>query len=71
MEHEALSVISMSVLESVFRTNAFGPLILAQTLRSNLTILPSSRIENISSRLGSIAENTSGNMYAYRAAKPL
>lgn len=62
-------MISMSVLESVFRTNAFGPLILAQALLTNLTTAPNSRIGNISSRAGSIADNSSGSFYAYRGSK--
>ncbi|KIM96216.1 hypothetical protein OIDMADRAFT_20990 [Oidiodendron maius Zn] len=68
-DQEALTVVSMSVLESVFRTNAFGPLILTQALLSNLTAVPNSRIGNISSRAGSIADNTSGSLYAYRSSK--
>ena len=59
----------MSVLESVFRTKAFGPLILTQALLSNLTAVPNSLIGNISSRAGSIADNTSGSFYAYRGSK--
>jgi NAD(P)-dependent dehydrogenase (short-subunit alcohol dehydrogenase family) len=59
----------MSVIESVFRTNAFGPLILTQALLSNLTAVPNSRIRNITSRAGSIADNTGGNFYAYRSSK--
>jgi NAD(P)-dependent dehydrogenase (short-subunit alcohol dehydrogenase family) len=59
----------MSILESVFRTNTFGPLILTQALLSNLTAVPNSRIGNITSRAGSIADNTSGGFYAYRSSK--
>jgi NAD(P)-dependent dehydrogenase (short-subunit alcohol dehydrogenase family) len=62
-------VISMSVLESVFRTDAFGPLILTQALLSNLTAVPNPRIGHITSRAGSIADNTGGNFYAYRSSK--
>ena len=69
IHHEALTSISMSVLESVFRTNAFGPLILTQALLPNLTAVPNPRIGNITSRSGSIADNTSGNFYAYRSSK--
>lgn len=62
-------MISMSALESTFRTNAFGPLILTQALLSNLTSVPNPRIGNITSRMGSVADNTSGGFYAYRSSK--
>lgn len=68
-DHEALAVVSMSSLESVFRTNAFGPLILTQALLSNLIQIPESRIGHITSRAGSIADNTGGGYYAYRGSK--
>ena len=68
-DHESLGVISMSALESAFSTNTFGPLILTQALLSNLTAVPSPRIGNITSRAGSIADNTGGGYYAYRSSK--
>jgi NAD(P)-dependent dehydrogenase (short-subunit alcohol dehydrogenase family) len=68
-DHEALTTISMSALESAFRTNAFGPLILTQALLSNLTAVPNPRIGNITSRVGSIADNTGGGFYGYRGSK--
>ena len=68
-EQETLSLISMAALESVFRTNTFGPLILTQALLSNLTAVPNPRIGNITSRAGSIADNTGGGVYAYRSSK--
>jgi NAD(P)-dependent dehydrogenase (short-subunit alcohol dehydrogenase family) len=68
-QKETLTSISMSSLESTFRTNAFGPLILTQALLSNITAVPNPRIGHITSRSGSIADNTSGSFYAYRSSK--
>lgn len=67
--NEALTLISMSSLESIFRTNAFGPLILTQALLSNITAVPNARIGHITSRAGSISDNTGGGFYAYRGSK--
>lgn len=69
LQGPSIREISMSTLESVFRTNAFGPLILTQALLANLTMVPSPRIGNVTSRAGSIADNTSGGYYAYRGSK--
>jgi NAD(P)-dependent dehydrogenase (short-subunit alcohol dehydrogenase family) len=70
IHHEALTSISMSVLESVFRTNAFGPLILTQTLLPNLTAVPNPRIGNITSRLGQSPTTPAAITMPIVAAKP-
>jgi NAD(P)-dependent dehydrogenase (short-subunit alcohol dehydrogenase family) len=66
---DRLRKITMSTLNETFTTNAFGPLLLTQALLPNLTLSPSPRIGNMSSRVGSIADNSSGGSYAYRASK--
>ncbi|KAI9863334.1 MAG: hypothetical protein M1813_003776 [Trichoglossum hirsutum] len=68
-EVDRLRKITMSTLNETFTTNAFGPLLLTQALLPNLTLSPSPRIGNMSSRVGSIADNSSGGSYAYRASK--
>ncbi len=50
-----------------FQVNALGPLLLTQDLRSFLT--PQSKVVMISSRMGSIEDNTSGGAYGYRMSK--
>ncbi len=53
----------------MFATNTFGPLLLTQALLPNILKAPQSRIGNITSRVGSIGDNTSGRNYAYRSSK--
>lgn len=48
--------------------NAFGPLRVTRALLPNLRAARG-RVVNITSRMGSIADNTSGRMYGYRASK--
>jgi len=50
-----------------FEVNALGPLRVAQALSRNLG--KGSRVGIITSRMGSIADNTSGGYYGYRASK--
>ncbi|KAH0559572.1 hypothetical protein GP486_003910 [Trichoglossum hirsutum] len=56
-------------LNKTLTTNAFGPLLLTQALLPGLTLSPSPRISNMSSRVGSMADNSTGGSYAYRASK--
>lgn len=70
-EHDALDTLSKGSLERVFAVNTFGPLLLTQALLPN--VLRSSarppRLGFVSSRVGSIADNSSGGNYAYRSSK--
>ncbi|MFV3129379.1 SDR family oxidoreductase [Niveispirillum sp. KHB5.9] len=49
------------------KVNALAPLLLAQALKPNLAA--GAKVATVSSQLGSVAENESGGMYAYRASK--
>ena len=60
------SVTSESMLDQ-FKTNTIGPLLVSKKLLPNMN--PDSKIINITSSMGSIEENTSGNYYGYRASK--
>ena len=68
-KNDALETVSLAVLERAFAVNAYGPLLLTQALLPNLLKSTSPRVGVMSSRLGSIADNSSGGSYAYRASK--
>lgn len=50
-----------------YRVNTLGPLRVTEALRSNLS--KSGKVVIVSSRVGSIEDNGSGNYYGYRASK--
>ncbi|OJD31780.1 short-chain dehydrogenase [Diplodia corticola] len=69
-KHDSLTTINAGVLSKTFAVNTFGPLLLTQAFLPN--ILKSSappRLGYVSSRVGSIADNSSGGSYAYRSSK--
>ena len=68
-EQDSFSTVSESILTKTFATNTFGPLLLTQALLHCLLQSASPRIGLMSSRVGSIADNSSGGSYAYRASK--
>jgi len=49
--------------------NCLGPLRVTQALWPMLEKTPGSKVVNITSRMGSIADNSSGKYYGYRASK--
>jgi NAD(P)-dependent dehydrogenase (short-subunit alcohol dehydrogenase family) len=54
-------------IEHQFRVNAMGPLLVTQCLKSQMT--NGGKIALITSRMGSMTDNTSGNYYGYRMSK--
>ncbi|KAL8711128.1 MAG: hypothetical protein Q9225_007179 [Loekoesia sp. 1 TL-2023] len=66
---DVLESVSSSTLLSTFQTNTFGPLLLTQGLLPSILRAKSPKIAHMSSRVGSIADNTSGGGYSYRASK--
>ncbi len=50
-----------------YKVNTLGPLRVTEALRDNLT--DGSKVAIVSSRVGSIEDNSSGNYYGYRASK--
>ena len=68
-EEDSLETTTYSTLLKTFSTNTFGPLLLTQALLPSLLMSPHPRIGLMSSRVGSIADNSSGGSYAYRASK--
>lgn len=68
-ESDGLSTVTESTLAQTFSTNTFAPLLLTQALLPSLLQSASPKIGLMSSRVGSIADNTSGGSYAYRSSK--
>lgn len=54
-------------IERQFQVNALGPLRVTAALRKNL--VPGSKVALVTSRMGSIDDNTSGGAYGYRMSK--
>jgi NAD(P)-dependent dehydrogenase (short-subunit alcohol dehydrogenase family) len=54
-------------LTAQYKVNALGPLRVTEALRDNLC--EGSKVAIVSSRVGSIGDNSSGNYYGYRASK--
>lgn len=68
-EDDSLESIDKETLTRIFETNTFGPLLLTQALLPNLLAASDAKIGIVSSRVGSIADNCTGGIYAYRASK--
>jgi NAD(P)-dependent dehydrogenase (short-subunit alcohol dehydrogenase family) len=67
-DQDSLST-SPAILNETISVNTIGPSSLMQALLPNLLKSSSPRIGNMSSRVGSVGDNTSGGLYAYRASK--
>jgi NAD(P)-dependent dehydrogenase (short-subunit alcohol dehydrogenase family) len=65
----ALGSLDMDELRRLFEVNALGPLKVTRALLPMLRRGNRKLIANITSRMGSIADNTSGGSYAYRTSK--
>jgi NAD(P)-dependent dehydrogenase (short-subunit alcohol dehydrogenase family) len=62
-----LDSIDFDEMEEQFRVNTIGPLRIVQAIRNNLH--NGSKIGIVTSRVGSIDDNSSGNNYGYRCSK--
>lgn len=67
LQHDALGELEIDSLRLQMEVNAFAPLLICEALLPNLK--SGSKIANITSRMGSIADNDSGGSYGYRASK--
>ena len=52
-----------------FHVNAIAPFMVTRALRGNLAVADDARVVMISSKMGSMSDNTSGGAYSYRSSK--
>lgn len=64
---DELGAIDYDDVRRQFEINTIGPLRTVEALRDRLR--PGSKVGIVTSRVGSLADNTSGGMYAYRVSK--
>lgn len=68
--YDTLNDLTLEVVNTTFSINTFGPFFLTQALMSNILAADGPKhIAVMSSRVGSIGDNSSGGAYAYRASK--
>jgi NAD(P)-dependent dehydrogenase (short-subunit alcohol dehydrogenase family) len=67
LERTSLDQLDFDSMERQFRVNAIGPLRVTVALRKNLAA--GSKVFIITSRMGSIDDNSSGGSYGYRMSK--
>jgi len=67
LRDEQLSYLNQKTIVEQFNVNALAPLCLSHALLDNLS--SGSKIALITSRMGSITDNTSGGRYGYRMSK--
>ena len=65
-EWSSLQSVTAETMTRLFTTNPVGPLILAQQLEKQGLIGKGSTLGNMTSKMGSMADNGSGGTYAYR-----
>ena len=64
---ETFGAIDYEQMMAQYRVNAIGPLAVTEALRNNL--VEGSKVAIVTSRVGSIEDNSSGGNYGYRASK--
>lgn len=67
LSRDSLDELDFAEIERQFQINSMGPLRVTAALRPNLS--PGSKVFIITSRMGSIDDNTSGGYYGYRMSK--
>lgn len=67
LRDESLGSLNPETIRAQFETNALGPLLVTEALSERLS--EGGKVALITSRMGSIADNTSGGRYGYRMSK--
>ena len=67
LRNETLTDMNFDTIQQQFEVNTLGPLRVSHALQNNLQ--NGSKVALITSRMGSIADNTSGSRYGYRMSK--
>jgi len=67
LDRDSLEALDYEAIERQFRVNAVGPLRVTAALRDRLA--PDGKVFIVTSRMGSIDDNTSGGYYGYRMSK--
>jgi NAD(P)-dependent dehydrogenase (short-subunit alcohol dehydrogenase family) len=67
LERDSLETLDFPAMERQFRVNALGPLRVTAALHYKLA--PGAKVFIVTSRMGSIEDNTSGGYYGYRMSK--
>jgi NAD(P)-dependent dehydrogenase (short-subunit alcohol dehydrogenase family) len=67
LSNESLGDLDFGRIRRQFEVNSLGPLRVTAALASNLS--KGAKVAVITSRMGSVADNTSGGMYGYRMSK--
>lgn len=66
---KSVTQLDAAEMQRVFMVNSIAPLLVSKALLPQLRLGARKRIVQITSQLGSIANNTGGSTYAYRASK--
>jgi NAD(P)-dependent dehydrogenase (short-subunit alcohol dehydrogenase family) len=67
LRSDTIDSVDFDTMLELYRVNTIGPLRVTRALRKNLG--EGSKVGIVTSRVGSIEDNSSGNNYAYRASK--
>ncbi len=67
LQHQPLSALDFDSMRAQFEVNSLGPLRVTSALLPNLT--EGGKVAIVTSRMGSIDDNTSGGAYGYRMSK--
>lgn len=67
LNDEVLGSLDFDTMEQQFQVNALGPLRVTEALLGQLN--DGAKVANITSRMGSVEDNTSGGRYGYRMSK--
>ena len=66
---DGLTNSTLDIFQKTFAVNAYGPFFVTQALLPNLEAATKAKIGIVTSRVGSIGDNSSGGHYSYRASK--